>query len=668
MTQLQALSILKTGVNVFLTGEPGSGKTHTINEYTAYLRNRGIEPAITASTGIAATHIGGMTIHSWSGIGIKTKLDKHDLNKIASSQYIVRRVRKAKILVIEEVSMLLPGTLSMVDAVCREIKQKSDSFGGMQVILSGDFFQLPPVIKTETEDNTQAVLIDAFDKLSINPEQGRRIEKSSARFAYDSSVWTRANPIVCYLTEQHRQDDSNFLAMLSAIRHNVFGSNHMYHIETRKIEPRLVPDSVPKLFSHNADVDHINDEILSLLPGEPHVFTMSSQGLDVLVAAIKKGCLSPETLCLKAGAAVMFTKNNPKEGFVNGTLGMIEGFNKTSGYPIVKIRNGRRIEAEPMDWTVEENGKIRAQITQLPLRLAWAITIHKSQGMSLDEAVMDLSDVFEFGQGYVALSRVRRLSGLYILGWNERAFHVHPEILAKDGAFRLASSDAEATFLNISPFELQKRQDSFISVCGGKTISGDNPSLPKMPIVSRVPSEFGNIQHVRRWEYTLAFIRSGKTIPEVAKIRNQTEGTILKHLESLRTLGKLPIQDIAHLVRGFEDAVAGIHDAFRELDTDRLSPVFEKFNGAYSYGELRIARLLLNKKFILDIPMQSRQFGFEKIREIHPNAYLSWDKAQDEKLRELFAKGSSVANLADTFSRTNGAIRSRLAKLGLLNN
>ena len=524
------LSILKTGVNVFLTGEPGSGKTYIINEYIADLRGRGIEPAITASTGIAATHIGGMTIHSWSGIGIKKKLDKHELNKIASSQYVARRVRKAKVLVIEEVSMLLPETLSMVDAVCREIKESPEPFGGMQVVFAGDFFQLPPVVKRETENNTQTAFIE---------ESSARFDgyRPVSVFAYDSSAWIQANPIVCYLTEQHRQDDSDFLNLLSAIRHNAFDSDHLHHLEKRKTENNLVPDNVPKLFSHNADVDRINDEILAKLPGESYAFTMSSQGPDVLVAAIKKGCLSPETLYLKVGAAVMFTKNNSKEGFVNGTLGVIEGFNKTSSYPFVKTRNRQQIEVEPMDWTVEENGKVRAQISQLPLRLAWAITVHKSQGMNLDSAVMDLSDVFEFGQGYVALSRVRRLSGLYILGWNKRTFQVHPEILAKDEAFRLASSDAETTFSKISPAELQKRQDNFTPGC-----------------------------------------KTSK--------KSKCRGGI----------------------------------------------------------------------------------GFEKIREKHPNAYRPWDKVQDEKLRELFVKGSSVADFPKTFSRTRGSIRSRLAKLGLLKN
>ncbi len=504
MTQSQSLLILKTGANVFLTGEPGSGKTHMVNQYAAYLREQKIESAITASTGIAATHIGGMTIHSWSGIGIKTKLDKRDLNKIAASIYISNRVRRAKVLIIDEVSMLSSNTLSMVDAVCRKIRQSSSPFGGLQMIFVGDFFQLPPIVKKETENGAQTSLI----------------KESSARFAYDSSAWTLANPIICYLTEQYRQDDQNFLSILSAIRHNTFNDNHLRHIEIRKIEYRGAPQNAPKLFSHNIDVDRVNSEMLAKISGESQEFIMSSQGVKALVDGLRKSCLSPETLELKINAVVMFTKNNLKEGFVNGTLGIVEKFNKTSGYPIVKTRSGRRIEVKQMDWTVEENGKIRGKITQLPLRLAWSITVHKSQGMSLDEAVIDLSQVFEFGQGYVALSRVRRLSGLHLLGWNERAFKVHPEVLAKDKLFRLASSNAEILFF---------KSDSAYS--GEKIVSGKS---------------------------------------------------------------------------------------------------------------------------------------FKKIREKYPNAYLPWDKAQDEKLRELFIRGLSISDFVKIFGRKKGAIRSRLTKLGLI--
>lgn len=431
-----------------MTGEPGSGKTHVVNQYVAYLRGQGIEPAITASTGIAATHIGGMTIHSWSGIGIKTKLDKRDLKKIASTKYITKRVLRSKVLIIDEVSMLNPETLSMVDAVCREIKQNSKPFGGMQIVLVGDFFQLPPITKKIGEEDSG--------------RQGALIAKPEARFAYGSPAWARANPVVCYLTEQYRQDDFDFLSVLSSIRRNVFGAKQLRYIETRKTESRLAPGDIPKLFSHNANVDRVNEEILDKLPGEAKIFNMSWQGLDALASALKRGCLSPEILCLKAGAVVIFTKNNQKEGFVNGTLGLVEGFNDYNGYPIVRMRDGRAIEVEPMDWDFEENGKVRASIEQLPLRLAWAITIHKSQGMSLDEAVVDLSNVFEFGQGYVALSRVRRLSGLHILGWNKRAFQVHPEVSAKDADFLKQSELANRKFSGMPSGKIKALQERFI--------------------------------------------------------------------------------------------------------------------------------------------------------------------------------------------------------------
>ena len=189
--------------------------------------------------------------------------------------------------------------------------------------------------------------------------------------------------------------------------------------------------------------------------------------MPLLVTALKKGCLSPEVLTLKVGAKVMFTKNNPKAGFVNGTLGEIKELN-SYGFPTVCTKSGKNIVAESMDWTVEENGIVRARITQIPLRLAWVISVHKSQGMSLDAAAMDLTDVFEFGQGYVALSRVRSLSGLYLLGWNKQTFQVHPEVLKKDIDFREMSETADNIFSIISSDELNDMHRNFIRAVGGK--------------------------------------------------------------------------------------------------------------------------------------------------------------------------------------------------------
>lgn len=204
---------------------------------------------------------------------------------------------------------------------------------------------------------------------------------------------------------------------------------------------------------------------------------MSFHGPDALAATLQKWCLSPAELELKAGAAVMFTKNNQKDGFVNGTLGTVETFDTETGYPVVRTRAGRRIDVVPMDWALEEDGEIRARITQIPLRLAWAITVHKSQGMSLDEAVVDLSNVFEFGQGYVALSRVRRLSGLYLLGWNTRAFQVHPEVLRQDEKFR---ADSEGT-LRALPALIRKANAPVFIRRGPEIVKKDKPEKTKDP-------------------------------------------------------------------------------------------------------------------------------------------------------------------------------------------
>lgn len=573
MTQAEALTILKTGANVFLTGEPGAGKTYTLNAYVAYLRDHGVEVAITASTGIASTHIGGMTIHSWSGIGIRKRLSPEDIDAIASREYVSKRIRRAKVLVIDEVSMLSPDTLSMVDAVCREVKQKNEAFGGLQVVFVGDFFQLPPVTDKEVVVDAQSA--DLF--IDIDPDT------VPAKFACDARSWKEAQVLTCYLTEQYRQDDSDFLEVLSAIRRNTFGSEHLAHLQKRKINSATAPANAPKLFSHNLNVDQVNDATLSKISDTLQTFVMTSVGHEVLVSILKKGCLSPENLQLKIGAEVMCTKNSQKDGFVNGTLGTVVRFEAGSGYPVIATRGGRKVAIEPLEWTLEENGKIKAQIRQIPLRLAWAITVHKSQGMSLDEAVMDLSQVFEYGQGYVALSRVRRLSGLHLLGWNERAFQVHPDILGKDEVFREQSDEAVKVFSKISPDELTKMHRNFLLASGGvldtnSRVSGEKIKKPDTKMV------------------TLGFWKEGKNIVEIAKARNLKEQTIFDHIEKLVAMGEIVSEELRRLVSpALAKDLPTIHGLFKKLDTRALTPLFEQFGQKYSYDELRLARMLLEE-------------------------------------------------------------------------
>ena len=452
MTQDDALTILKSGANVFLTGEPGSGKTHTVNEYVSWLRGHHIEPAITASTGIAATHIGGITIHSWSGIGIAQYLSEGDVDAIAGKEHVARRIGKSHILIIDEISMLSGETLDMVNAVVREVSRSEEPFARMQVIFVGDFFQLPPV--SRRGDNRVS-------------------------FAFESPVWRELNPIICYLTEQHRQDDGAFLDALASIRSGTADEDSLLVFQDRASAAADVSTKIPRLYAHNADVDRINAGALRELPGGATSFTMTSEGRESLVEALKRGCLSPETLMLKKDAVVMCTKNNPMQGFANGTLGVVVGFDQTSKFPVIKTKDGDILTIEPMEWVVEEGGRIRAKITQVPLRLAWAMTIHKSQGMSMDAAAMDLSGVFEHGHGYVALSRVRSLSGLHLLGWSERALLVHPAVARQDALFRERSEDAEKAFAEMTPKELKDMQAHFIRACGG-TLETHKPPKRKI--------------------------------------------------------------------------------------------------------------------------------------------------------------------------------------------
>jgi ATP-dependent DNA helicase PIF1 len=550
MTQGEALDILKTGANVFLTGEPGAGKTHTVNAYIAWLRAHHIEPAITASTGIAATHVGGMTIHAWSGLGIKDHLTAQDLDSIASKEHLVRRHQKARILIIDEISMLSGEVVSMVDRILQETKGSERAFGGLQVVMVGDFFQLPPVSKGG----------------------------KPASFAFQSPSWEALNPLPLYLHEQFRQEDETLVRVLGTIRRNECEPGDVSSILRREAESDGVPEGTPRLYTHNADVDRENAERLHALPGYAKAFQMTASGAPPLIESLKRGCLSPERLELKEGAAVMFTKNNPLGGYQNGTLGTVIRFERGTGFPIVEVRDGRELIATPSEWIVEEGGKVRAQIEQVPLRLAWAITVHKSQGQSLDAAAMDLSRAFEYGQGYVALSRLRTFEGLHLLGWSDEALKVHPEVLERDMAFRGASEEAARVF-------------------GALETSGERAELEKRFLIASggtLETSVAPKEKQSTYEETLALIHEGKTLTEIAKERGMVPGTIATHIEMLRKTDRLTKDEVRALLPGStEEGLAEIHDAFRELGSDKLAPVFGRLQRRYTFEELKLARALL---------------------------------------------------------------------------
>lgn len=445
MLQNEALDLLKLGKNVFLTGAAGSGKTYVLNKYIDYLKRNLIRTAVTASTGIAATHLQGMTIHSWSGIGVKDYLDKKDLDKIAANKRIKEHYEETKVLIIDEISMLHPHQLEMVNAIAQFILNNDQPFGGMQIVLCGDFFQLPPV-----------------SSASPNAEKN---------FAFECETWEHSDFYVCYLHEQHRQGDDPLLSILNDIRNGTAGEHTKIPLRTRyKKEPASTVKAT-KLYSRNMNVDTINDRELRLISSEEKTFDMLTKGNSGLLEGLKRSCLAAEKLRLKVDAEVMFIKNDPHGDYVNGTRGVVTGFDKSNsyGWPIVKTFDGKIITAFPEEWKFEDNGKIRATISQVPLRLAWAITIHKSQGMTLDAVEIDLGDAFEPGMGYVALSRVRKLDGLKLMNLNDMALRVHPKILEHDEIFKSNSDETIAYLQTLTEDEITKHQQETITkrFCGG---------------------------------------------------------------------------------------------------------------------------------------------------------------------------------------------------------
>jgi len=409
MTQEDVLDFLKSGNNVFLTGPAGTGKTYVLNQYIQYLKDNSISYAVTASTGIASTHLNGVTIHSWSGIGVNETMTEQDIDNL--NKTIKYNYWETKVLIIDEISMLHAHQLDMVDTIARHLLDKDKPFGGLQIILCGDFCQLPPVSND-----------------------------GNAVFAYESKSWENSNIKVCYLQKQYRQDTNDYLIdVLNSIRENKITLR--MKCKLNEFSESCLEEPITKLYTHNIDVDYINNKELAKIKGKTYKFHMKEYGDRLSVRSLKKRCLAKETLELKVGALVIFIQNDPDKRFVNGTLGTICDFT-SGGTPIVKTRDNDEIYVTNTEWKVEDkDGKILARINQLPLCLAWAITVHKSQGMTLDAAEIDLRKSFCFGMGYVALSRVRDSSGLKLVGFNEKSLKIDPKVLEQDRIFKELSDE-----------------------------------------------------------------------------------------------------------------------------------------------------------------------------------------------------------------------------------
>lgn len=409
MDQEVALGIMLSGKSVFLTGAAGAGKTYVLNEFIRRMRRRKKHVANTATTGLAATHLSGVTIHSWSGIGINTEIPPNFFDNLSKGR--VRAIQQADVLVIDEISMMHDFLLDIVDQICRIVRDKDRPFGGIQVILSGDFAQLPPV---------------------------NRADSRQGGFAYHSRAWQDLNPVICYLNCQYRQEDEKLMEILNAMREGRIRRRHAEELMGRiGMAP---PDNYTELRTTNANVDRVNQGHLNDILTEEKVFNMTETGSSTYTAALKRSILAPECLRLKVGATVMAIKNDKEKRYVNGSVG--EVIDLWGDLPVVKFNNGRTVEVDYDTWEMRVNERKVAGVTQIPLKLAWAITVHKSQGMTLDAAMLDLSWTFAPGMGYVALSRVKSLDSMSLVGIGKSALSISEEATQKNAHWQAEAEKA----------------------------------------------------------------------------------------------------------------------------------------------------------------------------------------------------------------------------------
>ena len=558
---------MKAGKNIFLTGSAGAGKTYTLNQYIRYLRARKILVAVTASTGIASTHINGMTIHAWSGLGLKKSLTKNDLNAISEKKHIKEHLEKTKVLIIDEISMLHRNQLDAINDILQFIRNNKAPFGGLQVIFCGDFFQLPPVGEAE--------------------------ESNRDKFAFMSDAWVKAAPVICYLTEQHRQKGDNLDKILNEIRRGAVDENSM---QLLRLASKNILADVPRLYTHNMDVERINAREMEKLEGRAMFFSAEKKGNPKLLEMLMSNVRTDEQLHLKIGAKVMFIKNNFDKGYINGSLGTVVEFTPEAT-PVVALKDGKRIFCEKEKWAIEdEKGNALASFEQYPLRAAWAITIHKSQGMTLDAAEIDLSSTFEKGQGYVAISRVRSLEGLFLKGFNTLALELDALAMKADQRFRELSDDAEQ---NLSDEVLHAENLLFIKASGGiedeKEIKSNIEKLEK-----GIKIEVKKDSKKSTYLITKELMEQGMDLEELSVERGIAMSTVIQHLEKIKEL--YPDANI-HRFRPKGSMIKKVEKAWFEVELEQregtlnsvgkpmLKAVFEQLKGAVDYNDIKLCSL-----------------------------------------------------------------------------
>ncbi len=393
-----ALDALEGAQNVFLTGGAGSGKSFLVRHFLQDKNSKDFP--VLASTGAAAVLVGGRTFHSFFGLGIMEGGPEETIERVSKNRQVLRRLKKISGFIVDEVSMLSGPTLRVAEVVCRRARNSDLPWGGLKVITVGDFAQLPPV------------------------------ERSYSRarpWAFLDEVWRWSNFRTCYLQTSVRSRDDEYIKILKSIRNGQVTREVTDYLNS-KVVPVMATFNGTRLFPRREETDRFNLVRLQELETPIFEFVSIYSGAEKAVEQLKKHSPIAEVITLKEGALIMLRQNDPQGRWVNGSTGWIT---KINPYRLsIRLLNGRQVEIEKVSFSMmDAEGNVVASAINFPVSLAYATTIHKAQGSTLDRMFVNLSNLWEPGQAYVALSRIGSGADLCIEKWSPQSIKVDPQVV-----------------------------------------------------------------------------------------------------------------------------------------------------------------------------------------------------------------------------------------------
>jgi ATP-dependent DNA helicase PIF1 len=526
--QTKALDVLQREGNVFLTGAAGTGKSFLLDQY---LRGKGLDDfPIVASTGAAAVIVGGRTFHSFFGLGIMEGGPQMAVDNALRSRRVRNRLQRASCVIIDEVSMLSGSTLMAAEAVAQRARERSEPWGGLRIIVVGDFAQLPPVTSGQQKD-----------------------------WGFLHPVWEKSDFEPALLTTVMRTQDTDFLDILNFIRDGVVNDRVHQFLERHIFTDNTSLDAT-RLYPHRAKADEYNWHRLQALLGKEYAVQTEYAGDEKYLERAKKSLPIPDTLLLKVGALIMMRRNDVsgENKFVNGSLGHVQGVEEDVLH--VRLFTGEDIEVAKYKFSVlDGDGHDVMSAWNFPVSLAWATTIHKAQGATLDRMIVDLHQLWEPGQAYVALSRVRSADGLFIERWSKESIRADALVTS----FYDSLSDRASRYTPRPFFNVTKQTE-------------------ESPRSSLTMSE--------RIAMTRSLLQERKDLAFIATQCGMTVGTVLKYIEKLIGQGTVP--SISYLVENTK-YVDKIRALYEERGLQSMREAFDAFEGKISYDDLKLVKVVM---------------------------------------------------------------------------